>query len=345
MRHDGGEERQDQQLTPRPPAVAVRSRRSARGRQRPDRPSRRRSGPTIKPAGQPMPARRRLPSKITGSDDAEQPAAGQEGEEQVALAAAAHQPQPAQRVVEDADEEEDLGRKLEQAAAHQRVERFVVRAIGRGVARLEMAQVGRIEPVERDPQRFRPVADERADRRPARPARRPGPAAGACGVIRSTTPSQISARTAFVPSVRLNSVQVRLMYRTWHSALQRTVRHIQNHEQRRRGDSHADQPEPRGSQRVVGQPAQECGAASCARRPSAPAAAGPAWRTRTSPAARPSCGPRLCVKTMVDELDDEDEEVCARPQRIAQMPLSSERMSAATLLNSRSSVRNTAMMR
>ncbi len=85
----------------------------------------------------------------------------EQGKEEDRVPAIDKQPQPAQRPVEDRDEDGQIGQETQKTRDHQAVPRLVVRAIGAGVARFHLRQVGGVELVEGHPHRLGAVAHER----------------------------------------------------------------------------------------------------------------------------------------------------------------------------------------
>ena len=116
----------------------------------------------MKPAGRPTPAISQAAIERPGEYHAQQRAGDAEIDEQSALAGAADQSQPLQAIVEDAAEQEDIGQEADDAGHHQGVEGLVVGTVGRGVARLVVRQIGRVDRVVGDIHGFGPIADEAA---------------------------------------------------------------------------------------------------------------------------------------------------------------------------------------
>ncbi len=86
----------------------------------------------------------------------------QECSEQNIVTPAVQETEPAQRPVEDRNKERDVADETEQPGDDDAIPGFVVRAVGAGVARLDMRQFGRVEAVEGHPHGLRTVADEGA---------------------------------------------------------------------------------------------------------------------------------------------------------------------------------------
>jgi len=195
------------------------------------------------PCGQADPRQAQAAVEDQRQDDPRKPASGKRDDEGVAGPPAANEAQPAQGVVEDAGEQEDLRGELKQAPARQRVERLVVRPVGRRVARLKPAKLGRVEAVERDPQRLGPVTHQRADHGEGiGPAVRRTQGLGRRHHVEHALPDQHAdgVRSLAEAEERTGSADVAHVAQT----LQRAIGHVEDDQQGDAGQAQADQRDP-----------------------------------------------------------------------------------------------------